>query len=142
MTETFFSLPLRISARETFSPGGISATPRVSAPDELPDLSNEAEVAVFRALQEGLSNVARHAEARSVTVRLSLDAGRLVLSVRDDGRGPPREAPHELERRGHMGLAGMRERLSALGGAVELRAAAGEGAELEVRIPLGEEAGE
>jgi signal transduction histidine kinase len=112
---------------------------RVSAPEELPDLSNEAEVALFRALQEGLSNVARHAEAQSVTVRLSLDAGRLVLSVQDDGRGPPSEAPQELERRGHMGLAGMRERINALGGAVALRGTSGEGVELEVRIPLGAE---
>ncbi len=109
---------------------------RVSAPEELPDLSNEAEVALFRALQEGLSNVARHADARSVTVRVSLDVERLVLSVRDDGSGPPREGLRELERRGHMGLAGMRERINALGGTVVLRGDAGEGAELEVRIPV------
>ncbi|UCF39710.1 MAG: GAF domain-containing sensor histidine kinase [Gemmatimonadota bacterium] len=111
---------------------------RVSAPDEVPDLSDEAEVALFRALQEGLSNVARHAEARSVTVRVRLDAGRLVLSVRDDGRGPPGAHPQELERRGHMGLAGMRERITALGGTVALRGAPGEGVELVVRIPLGD----
>ncbi len=109
---------------------------RVSAPDELPELSNEAEVALFRALQEGLSNVARHADARSVTVRVSIDTGRLVLSLQDDGRGPPTEKPQELERRGHMGLAGMRERISALGGTVALNGASGEGVELVVRIPL------
>jgi signal transduction histidine kinase len=108
---------------------------RVTVPDELPGLSDEAEVALFRALQEGLSNVARHAEARSVTVRLSLRDGSIVLGVRDDGKGPPGASLDEFERRGHMGIAGMRERITALGGAVSLNGAAGDGVHLVVRLP-------
>jgi signal transduction histidine kinase len=111
---------------------------RVSVPEELPALSDEAEVALFRALQEGLSNVARHADARSVTVRLRLQDGAIVLSVRDDGRGPPAEDLGELARMGHMGLAGMRERISALGGTVRLNGAAAEGVDLVVRLPIEE----
>ena len=109
---------------------------RVRAPDELPALSDEAEVALFRALQEGLSNVARHADAKSVTVRLSLRDGQVVLGVRDDGRGPPGNPLEEFERRGHMGLAGMRERITALGGTVSLNGAAGDGVHLVVRLPV------
>ncbi len=110
---------------------------RVTVPEELPRLSDEAEVALFRALQEGLSNVARHADARSVTIKLSLKEGEIMLSVLDDGQGPPDEELAELERRGHQGLAGMRERISALGGTVQMNGASGEGTHLLVHLPVG-----
>lgn len=87
----------------------------------LPKLSNEAELALFRGLQEGLSNVARHAEANRVEVEFGLQDGAVVLSVQDDGRGIEVDDYSQLEREGHMGIAGMRERIHALGGSVELR---------------------
>ena len=105
--------------------------------DALPPLPADAELALFRAVQEALSNVARHAGASRVRVALAADAGGAVtLAVRDDGRGL--DAPADLarwERAGHMGLVGMRERLAPLGGTVTLGAAPGEGAELCVRLP-------
>jgi signal transduction histidine kinase len=107
-----------------------------TAPPALPALSGEAELALFRALQEALSNVRRHAGARSVEVTLATDPGGVRLDVRDDGKGPPDAAPGQLERGGHMGLAGMRERISALGGRVQFGRARGAGAALEVLVPV------
>jgi len=75
-----------------------------------------AELALFPALQEALSNVLRHAQARSVDIGISVSREGVLLEVRDDGRGPNGARPEELERGGHMGLAGMRERIGALGG--------------------------
>jgi signal transduction histidine kinase len=108
----------------------------LAAPTSLPPLSREAELALFRALQEALSNVLRHADARSVDVGISVSADGVLLQVSDDGRGLPRGATQEnLELGGHMGLAGMRERITALGGTVRLRDQAGAGALLEILVP-------
>ncbi len=108
----------------------------LAVPSSLPPLSGEAELALFRALQEALSNVLRHAGARSVDIGISINAAGVLLQVSDDGRGlPPGVAPETLELQGHMGLAGMRERITALGGTVRLRAGAGAGALLEVLVP-------
>ena len=108
----------------------------LAAPPVLPPLSREAELALFRALQEALSNVLRHAKAHSVDVGLSINADGVLLQVSDDGRGLPTGATQEnLELGGHMGLAGMRERITALGGSVRLRGQAGAGALLEVLVP-------
>jgi signal transduction histidine kinase len=114
---------------------GIAAT--LAAPDApLPPLAEDADLALFRALQEGLSNVARHARARSVTVRLAPGAGGVRLTVTDDGAGLPAAAdPARWEREGHMGLVGMRERIGALGGSVALENVDG-GAALRVWVPV------
>jgi len=111
----------------------------VVSPDKLPSLSNDAELALFRALQEGLANVVRHSGAQSVSVKLEADADRIVLEVSDDGKGPPSHDLDRLESRGHMGLAGMRERISGLGGSVSLNGPSGHGLTLRVELPLTEE---
>ena len=108
-----------------------------NAPASLPPLSKEAELALFRALQEALSNVRRHASATSVEVALSVEDERLRLIVRDDGRGPPDGTAERLERSGHMGLAGMWERIQALGGSMRFAGTRGAGASLEVLVPVG-----
>jgi signal transduction histidine kinase len=108
----------------------------LAAPVDLPSLSREAELALFRALQEALSNVLRHARAQSVDVGISLSRAGVLLRVRDDGQGPPSESTMtNLERDGHMGLAGMRERITALGGSVRFAGNNGAGALLEVLVP-------
>jgi signal transduction histidine kinase len=106
-----------------------------SAVDPPPAISAEAELALFRALQEGLANVARHAEASSVVVDLRRSADRLVLTVKDDGKGPENLDWHRLERKGHMGLTGMRERITALGGSVRVDRPPEGGLELTVELP-------
>ncbi|HEY0778151.1 MAG TPA: sensor histidine kinase, partial [Gemmatirosa sp.] len=109
----------------------------LAIPDELPRLPEDADLALFRAVQEALSNVARHAAgATRVAVALTADAGGVALAVRDDGAGLG--APADLaryEREGHMGLVGMRERIAALGGTVAAGDAAEGGAEVRVRVP-------
>ena len=111
----------------------------LAVPATLPPLSREAELALFRALQEALSNVLRHAQARTVDIGISIDASGVLLQVSDDGKGlPAGVSPETLELQGHMGLAGMRERITALGGTVRLQARAGAGALLEVLVPAAE----
>ncbi|MGH7508917.1 MAG: GAF domain-containing sensor histidine kinase [Gemmatimonadales bacterium] len=108
----------------------------LAAPSALPQLSREAELALFRALQEALSNVLRHADARTVDIGISVSAEGVLLQVSDDGRGLPEAVTAgTVELQGHMGLAGMRERITALGGTVRLRGQAGAGALLEVVVP-------
>jgi signal transduction histidine kinase len=113
---------------------------RLHAPPGLPALSEAAELAVFRALQEGLANVVRHAGASVVDVTVHARDGAVELEVADDGRGlPDGMTAEQFERRGHMGLAGMRERINALGGAVTVQAATAGGVCLRVRVPTGRE---
>jgi signal transduction histidine kinase len=111
-------------------------TVELAVPNALPELSEEAELALFRALQEGLSNVLRHARARTVHIAVVARNADVLLEVRDDGRGPREAIPERLEREGHMGLAGMRERINALGGSVRFGAGPETGASLEVVVPL------
>ncbi len=108
----------------------------LAIPSAMPSLSREAELALFRALQEALSNVLRHANARSVAIGISVADEGVLLRVSDDGRGlPSGMSADRLEQQGHMGLSGMRERIAALGGTVRIRGGGGTGALLEVLVP-------
>ena len=110
----------------------------LDAPNTLAPLSKDAELAVFRALQEALSNVARHAGATTIAVSIRQDSRALELTVQDDGRGlPDGVTPATIERPGHMGITGMRERIGALGGTVTVEAPTGAGVRVRVRLPLG-----
>ena len=104
------------------------------APDRLPPLAADAEVALYRSLQEALANAARHGPCRRVEVRLEADDDAASLTVSDDGPGFPQDAAHRLRSRG--GLAGIRERIVALGGDLAFGNANGGGARVSVRIPL------
>jgi signal transduction histidine kinase len=106
---------------------------QIALPEEDgPPLPKETAIALFRVIQEGLTNVIRHAGARLVTLRLDLerDACRLVLS--DDGRGF--DAGDPKIRRSH-GILGMRQRVGALGGRLELESAPGAGTTLRISVP-------
>lgn len=107
---------------------------RISIDDDLPPLPLEAEAALYRALQELLTNVVRHAGAGTVTVQLRDHDGRIALAVDDDGCGYPGGASSP----GHEGLIGMRERIEALGGTVRLDASplGGARAVVELESPL------
>ncbi len=102
--------------------------------DGVPQLSPDAELAVYRVLQEALSNVARHSGSERVWITLSNTNGDMLLSVADDGRGPGAGAAPAYPA---LGIVGMRERVAALGGSLELRQRPGGGALLETSIPLG-----
>ncbi|MFI2296271.1 sensor histidine kinase [Isoptericola sp. NPDC019571] len=92
-----------------------------------------ADVVLLRAAQEALANVRRHAGARSVTIRLTRDVGGapdVRLEVTDDGRGLP---PGQVD---GLGLAGMRERVSAVGGTLAVEPGEGGGTRVEVHVPV------
>jgi signal transduction histidine kinase len=109
----------------------------LDAPPALPVLHDEAEVALFRALQEALANVARHAGAAPAHVAISVSGEDIVLNIADGGPGFDGErALLRFEADGHMGLAGMRERITALGGHVRVSAAPGAGVAIEIRVPI------
>lgn len=96
-------------------------------------LDDRLATAMFRALQESLTNVARHSRASRVDVCLAAPDGALVLKVQDNGRGM---APGEERKSGSFGLLGMRERVQALGGKVMVRSSPGKGTTVEVSVPL------
>jgi PAS domain S-box-containing protein len=93
----------------------------------------EVATALFRVLQESLTNVARHAEARSVRVKLLEADGQIVLQVSDDGRGI---SESELGKTGAFGLMGMRERILPLRGQCEIRGTPGRGTTVRITVPL------
>ena len=101
----------------------------------LPDLlSNELCEHVLRAVAEGLTNVARHAQARHVWVSVQEVEDWLVVEVRDDGVGFDPVAA--LARTGHYGLIGLRERARLAGGTLDIASGPGDGARLTLRLPL------
>jgi two-component system, NarL family, sensor histidine kinase UhpB len=95
----------------------------------LPLLSKDTELAVYRVAQESLTNVARHAHARTVTIDLESGPGRVVLRVVDDGRGFS-GAPEQ-----NGGLRGMRERALLVGGALAIKPATEGGVEIRLEVP-------
>lgn len=101
----------------------------------LPALDSDLQTLVFRVAQEALSNAVRHAQARSVLVRIVASGGLLQLQVADDGRGCD---PVAALASGGSGLGGMRERVRLYDGQLELRSAPGEGTRLRAVVPLGE----
>ncbi len=97
-------------------------------------LSPQEELAVYRIVQEALSNVVRHAGARGAWVRIAREPGCLATTVRDDGHGfsPARV----LADRAGLGLFGMHERAAYLGGRVEVQSEPGAGTTVRVEVPV------
>jgi signal transduction histidine kinase len=116
-------------AREFSRVSGIPVD--VSVEGTLGRLTDAQKTSLFRVAQESLTNVARHAEAKGVSVRLVESASRLELMVSDDGKGI-----EPGKRRRGLGLLGMEERVRELGGTFTLSSAPGAGTTIRVEIPL------
>jgi two-component system sensor histidine kinase UhpB len=97
----------------------------------LPKLTSESELAIYRIAQESLTNIARHANASTVTVALEHGLGKVALRVTDDGRGFEGSTPLE-----YGGLRSMRERALLIGGVLAIDAAPAGGVEVRLVVPL------
>jgi len=110
----------------------------LNLPQKLSRMHRDVEVALFRAVQECLTNVHRHSGSSAVDVRLSLSAKQIRLEIKDDGRGIPQERLRSLNQGAAdagVGLAGMRERIREFGGSLEIRSERA-GVTVIVRIPI------
>jgi signal transduction histidine kinase len=115
---------------------GISAELHAKGADTR--LPSQIEVAMFRIAQESLANVEHHSGARSVIVRLTYGVSEVRLSVEDDGCGfdPPELGAGATGGDGqHLGIIGMTERASLVGGRLELSSAPGQGSRVVVTVP-------
>jgi signal transduction histidine kinase len=100
-------------------------------------LSPEAETATFRAVQEAIVNISRHAAAESVLIQGSVNGGVLEIEIEDDGMGfDPAAVVRSPESLRGVGLLGMQERIEILGGTVKLESSQGQGARVVFSIPI------
>ena len=108
-------------------------------PADLPRLSEAIEIALFRVLQESLTNVHRHSRARSAEIRVEADAEQITMEIRDHGRGMPQQVLQQIDGQGAkwgVGLAGMRERIHELKGIFEVTSD-GTGTTVRAVVPFG-----
>lgn len=117
-------------AEDTTKRTGLICTMSLPAADI--DLDEHVALALFRIVQEALTNVVRHAQASEVKVHLHITGSELELSIQDNGCGFP---PKVIAGSKSLGLLGMRERVSVLGGTLEFSNTPGKGAALRVRVP-------
>jgi len=112
---------------------GVKCEIRIPQDAGLEGISKGVSTAVYRAVQESLTNIGRHAGAASAWVMLAMEGGELLVEVEDDGRGI---APEDLAKVRSLGLKGMRERVAYLGGSLEIGRAPRGGTRLRIRVPL------
>lgn len=112
---------------------GVKCDFRMALGEELAGLERNLANTVYRALQESLTNIARHAQARNAWVLLAADDGGIRLEIEDDGRGITAD---DLAKSRSLGLKGMRERVSYAGGTLEVGRAPRGGTRVTLRVPL------
>jgi signal transduction histidine kinase len=112
---------------------GVDCRIELPAADALDHLSSSVSTALYRAVQESLTNIARHAGAKSAWVQVAVEDGMIQVEVEDDGRGFSQQ---DLAKSRSLGLRGMRERFAYLGGSFEIGAAPRGGTRLRLRVPL------
>jgi signal transduction histidine kinase len=112
---------------------GIACRLEVSGDEVLATAASSVSTAVYRAIQESLTNIARHAAAKTAWATLAAADGQVCFEMEDDGRG---FAPQDLAKARSLGLKGMRERITYLGGSIEIARAPRGGTRLRVRVPL------
>lgn len=105
---------------------------RLDLPEENPVLGGAVATALFRILQESLTNIARHAQASTIDITLTRDSTEWTLSIADDGKG----FVYDPSRRGSLGLIGMRERAQVLGGRFSIASSPGKGTVIQAAIPI------
>jgi signal transduction histidine kinase len=101
----------------------------------LPELPDRMPLVIYRLAQECLSNAARHANAKSVKVRVDAADKVLRLRVQDDGKGF--DLSQALAKPGSFGLSGMQERVSLLGGRIQIQSRPRQGTAIKIELPIG-----
>jgi signal transduction histidine kinase len=112
---------------------GVHCNIQLAASDEFAAVDGKVATAVYRALQESLTNVGRHSGAKNVWVLLGIEDGALHLEVEDDGHGISAD---DLAKVRSLGLKGMRERVAYFGGSLEVVRAPRGGTRLRARVPV------
>jgi signal transduction histidine kinase len=123
---------IRKEAKDLAKTAGVKA--RVAVSDDVGRLGPECEAALYRVVQEALHNVAKHAQAKSVNIQIDRDPAAVRLLIEDDGQGMTKTTGFAARR--SFGLAGMRERISMLGGTVKVSSVKGAGTKIEVAVPI------
>ena len=108
-----------------------------SSADAVGRLSPETETALYRIVQEALTNVARHAQASRAEVKIQKLDGAVCIKIKDNGKGFPAEPAKRNKR---LGLLGMRERVEMVGGNLTIKSTRGQGTTIQAQIPLAESA--
>lgn len=129
MLDDFGLVPaLEWQAREVSKRTGLRV--QVNAEDAADELPDDLRTCIYRVVQEALHNCARHAQARTVKVVVRQERSKIFLSVEDDGHG------FDARRVRGLGLVGMEERVSHLGGEFAIHSEPGAGTRLDVELPL------
>ena len=129
---------IRKEAKDLAKNTGVKA--RVLIAEDVGRLAPGAEQAIYRVVQEALHNVAKHAQAKNVTVQMTRENRLVHVVVEDDGVGIQQQARGE-GREQSFGLAGIRERIAMLGGISRVISAKGKGTRIEITVPAGEAVG-
>ena len=112
---------------------GVQCRMQTSGAEALAEASKPVATTVYRAIQESLTNIARHAGASEAWVQLAVEDRAILVEVEDNGRGISAEA---MAKSRSLGLKGMRERITYLGGSLEIARAPRGGTRLRARVPL------
>jgi len=125
---------VRWYVKEAVEPQGVQVVMAITGADER--LPHHIETAVFRIVQEALTNILKHAQARRAHVEIAITPAQVQVVITDDGRGFDLSGV-ATRREGGMGLLGMRERAELLGGTLRMASREGEGTRVEAVIPVG-----
>lgn len=101
-------------------------------------VNSEGAINLYRIVQETLTNILKHSEARKVRVQLERDIHHLLLWITDDGKGFPADGFNPATSKGGLGLRNIFERVRILGGTLKIHSAPGQGTSLEVTVPIPE----
>jgi signal transduction histidine kinase len=123
---------LRKEAKDLATSAGVKA--RVTVPPDFGRLPTAIEAAIYRVVQEALHNVAKHANATTVSIEMKRQEGSVHLSIQDDGVGIAPQRPNPG--RQAFGMAGMRERIGNIGGKMMVTSSRGKGTRIEVIAPV------
>ncbi len=128
---------LRWYGEDRLKPPGMEVKVEISGEERR--LPSQVETAVFRAAQEAITNIAKHARAKNVFIGVEFSATHLIVKIEDDGRGFDMAAFSDSKQTRGLGLMGMKERISLMGGSFNIVSLPGEGTRVYMKVPYGEE---